>query len=228
MCGKFTQMASWAHVVAWSDSLAAGKDMAKGENTIASAGSIETVTPMRDALVLHLDAEGQRRMTRMRWGWSKPVPQGLSARPDHIHARAESIDERPTFRDAFARRRGILVVQSFNAGQPVTTSKTLQHVITPDDGAPLGIAVLWTPAPHDGAPYAFVMVTVPANTLIGTVTDRMPAILAPEDWSAWLGEEQSSPERLKALLQPVEGTWTMRRQSRSTRATPPAQPLLPI
>ncbi len=224
MCGKFTQMASWAHVVSWSDLLASGKDVL----ATATPGAIEIVTPMKDAHVLHLDAEGGRRMTRMRWGWSKPVPQGRSIRPDHIHARAESIDSRPTFRDAFARRRGILVVQSFNAGQPMTASKTVQHVITPDDGAPLGIAVLWTHEAHDGAPYAFVMITVPANTLIGAVTDRMPAIVAPNDWGEWLGEEQSSAERLKTLLRPVEGLWTMRRQGKPPRATPPNQPLLPI
>jgi len=166
-------------------------------------------------------------MTRMRWGWSKPGPLAVAARPDHIHARAESIDTRPTFREAFARRRGILVVRTFNAGQPMPASRKVQHVITPDDGKPLGVAVIWAREQTDpGEVHAFVMFTVPANRLIGTVTDRMPAILRPEDWGEWLGEEQSSPGRLKGLLKPCDGQWTMTREPKTPRAAPPTEPLL--
>ena len=223
MCGKFTQMTAWGQIINWSDILASGKDIPVMPDAVTS------VTPMRDAHVLHLDAQGARRVTRMRWGWSKPGSGQAFARPDHIHARAETIESRPTFRDAFRHRRGILLVKSFNAGQPVSASKTLQHVITPDDDKALAIAVLWTVDSRDDEErYAFVMITVPANTLIGAVTDRMPAILGPEDWSEWLGESPASPERLKALLRPVEGTWSMAREAKPTRAKPPSDPQLPL
>jgi hypothetical protein len=73
----------------------------------------EIVTPMRPASVLHINAQGFRRVTQMRWGWSKPGPTGKYEQPDYIHARAETIDVRPTFLDAFLHRRGIVVVRTF-------------------------------------------------------------------------------------------------------------------
>lgn len=71
------------------------------------------------------------------------------------------------------------------------------------------------------------MVTVPANKLIASLpTDRMPAVLAPEDWSAWLGEEPSNLDRVKACLKTVEGVrWTMTKEERKadpkTKRRPP-------
>ncbi len=49
----------------------------------------------------------------MRWGFSKA--RASDFKPDHMHARAETIDSRPTFSEAFAERRGILMVDTFNA-----------------------------------------------------------------------------------------------------------------
>jgi len=67
----------------------------------------------------------------------------------------------------------------------------------------------------------FAMVTVPANALISSITDRMPAIVVPEDWSRWLGEEDASVAELKAMLKPLEGDWDMRPQ---TKSKPPQRP----
>ena len=178
----------------------------------SSDGAAETVTPMRFATVIRkAAASGAREAVRMRWGLVPPGAKDPNASP-FIHARAESIDERPTFAQAFRYRRGLVVVKTFNEGKEITPSKTEQHVITPDDGALLAIAVIWERwgELHGAALETFAMVTVPANRLIGAITDRMPAIVAPEDWGKWLGEEQATLSELKAMLVPFEGNWTMR------------------
>ena len=216
MCGKFSQLASWREVVDFSQPLA---DDALG------GGEEEESTPMRGATVIHLNEERRRIATMMRWGWSKAGPADMYQRPDFIHARAETIDRLPTFRDAFALRRGILVVRTFNAGEKLASGKTRQHVITPRNKQPIAIAVLWkVEAREDGPSYSFVMVTVSANKLIGTITDRMPAILQPDNWPEWLGEEQSSAEELKALLLPYEGDWDMATQEKTSTKTRKTQP----
>jgi putative SOS response-associated peptidase YedK len=83
------------------------------------------------------------------------------------------------------------------------------------------IAFLWRKF-VTGSPeplYACVMVTVPANALIAALpTDRMPAILAPEDWAIWLGEELAVHDRIKACLKTTEGVrWTMTPEQRAAR-----------
>ncbi len=65
-------------------------------------------------------------------GWSKPAPAGRYERPDCIHARAETMDTRRTFRDAFGHRRSILVVRTFNEGEELPNGKTTQYA--PNDG----------------------------------------------------------------------------------------------
>ncbi len=211
MCGKFTQMLTWGEVHAYSDFLR------------ATEGPIETVTPMRFANVIRLNNEGKREVQRMRWGFASRRSQDPRARPEHIHARAETIDQKPTFRDAFARARGLLVVRTFNEGKEITPTKTEQHTITPRDGKPIGIAVLnerWTDG-TDSELFTFVMVTTPPNKLIRTITDRMPAVLEPQDWGTWLGEKPATLDELKALLVPFEGDWDMRK---AEKTAPPPKP----
>jgi len=208
MCGKFTQMERWRELVDYAD-------------FVLSGGESETVTPMRFADVIRLDENGQRESVRMRWGFAGLNSSDPTQRPDHIHARAETIDSKPTFRDALRDRRGLLVVKTFNEGEEATPRKTIQHVVTPP--APLAIAVLWERWTNRraGELLTFVMVTTPANALIGTVTDRMPAVLAPEDWPAWLGETPANVEELKAMLHPVEGAWEMKPEKKQP---PPKKP----
>src|SRR5512145_1787269 len=105
MCGKFTQLASWRDLVAFSQPLTAAGDEAA-----------DFATPMMFANVLRLDAKGAREVVSMRWGFSAkgaPTP----ARPKHIHVRLETIDTLPTFAPAFASARGILLVRTFNVGE---------------------------------------------------------------------------------------------------------------
>ncbi len=209
MCGKFTAMNSWAEVVDFSQPLSAKE----GDEAF-------TFRPMSLLPVIVWDKEeGRRRVVRMRWGFplrSNPM------RPDPIHVRAETIDEKPTFKDAFLDgQRGIVVVRTFNEGKELSPSKTEQHTITPG-GEPLGIAFLWRRFEIPGLPAPFlacVMATVPANPLISSITDRMPAVLAAEDWKTWLGEVPASPDEAKACLMTVEDVrWTMNKEEKAAQA----------
>jgi putative SOS response-associated peptidase YedK len=209
MCGKFTQMATWQEVVAFSQPLTA----------IPEGGAVTVSTPMRTARVIRLGEDGRREMVAMRWGFSKP--ENPVFKPDHMHARAETIDTRPTFAESFAERRGLVLVETFNEGQQLSSGKTQQWVIRPKDRKPIAIAVIWEEWAGDtGSEPTFVMVTVPPNELIGRITDRMPAILRQEDWAVWLGETEASPAEAKALLRTFDdkGAWEMAQQVPASKA----------
>jgi putative SOS response-associated peptidase YedK len=215
MCGKFTQMMSWDDLVWLADLLKVPAD-----------DRVEWATPMREAWIIALDDARQRRSVRMRWGLVPPWQKDPNRINGTIHARSETIDEKKTFKGAFAERRGLLVVRTFNEGQELPNGKTRQFVVTPRDGKPIGIAVVWERwgEPHGGTLLTFAMVTTPPNALIGAITDRMPAVLPPELWSKWLGEEPASPEELKAMLKPFAGDWEMAPQAAPPRASRPAPP----
>lgn len=215
MCGKFTQMMSWSELVTLAEFLESPREGA------------ESVTPMRFASVVTRDETGQRRTMRMRWGMVPHHAKDPLRGTKHIHARSETIDTLPTFRDAFAKRRGIVVVANFNEGKEITPTKTEQHVITPRDSQPLAIAAVWERWTNrsEGELLTFAMVTVPANRLISTITDRMPAIIAAHDWSRWLGEVPATTAELKAMLKPFQGDWDMQRQEKPAKPrNAPTQP----
>jgi putative SOS response-associated peptidase YedK len=203
MCGKFTAMASWAEM---TQPPPAGGD--GGEDWPVSF-RVTDVLP-----VIIFDSRARtRRIVPMRWGFPAP---GDWRRPQPIHARAERIDVTPAFAQAFRDgQRGIVLVHTFNEAP----DSGEQHTIDP--GGALGLAFVWRRFEVGAAiPLtACVMVTVPANRLLsGLPTDRMPAILAAEDWPAWLGETAATPAQAKTCLKTVEGVrWTMTREERAAR-----------
>lgn len=211
MCGKFTQMMSWSELVTLADLVG------------APASPIETITPMRFANVIRLDAEGRREVARMRWGLVPPGADVPGEGTKFIHARAETIEQKPTFRDAFMKQRGIVVVNTFNEGKEITPRKTEQYVVTPKERRATAIAVIWErwSKPGAGVLETFAMVTVPPNALIGTITDRMPALLADCDWGKWLGEEPASISELKSMLRPSDFPMDM---EKAGKPAPPVKP----
>ena len=194
MCGKFTAKASWTKIVdfAWSDP--------------DPDDRILTYRVMTHVPVIVQNAD-KRSVVLMRWGF--PHPKDWK-RPQPIHARGETIDSVPAFAEAFHNgQRGIVIVETFNEAP----ESGEQHVVTP--AGPIGIAFLWRRFEIAPAPLlACVMVTVPANALLtGLPTDRRPAMLAKQDWEAWL---TGSPDEAKAGLKTMEDVrWTMTREERA-------------
>jgi len=171
-----------------------------------------TYRVMADLPVIIWDGT-ERRVVPMRWGW----PDKNWKIPKHIHARGETVDTTKAFAPAFLNgQRGIVVMRTFNEA-PNVPGPTIQHTITPGDLGAIGIAFIWRQfdVPEIAATMpACVMVTMPANQLIAALrTDRMPTILANEDWDLWL---RSTPDEAKACLKTVEGVrWTMTKEEKT-------------
>jgi putative SOS response-associated peptidase YedK len=225
MCGKFTAMASWREVVAFSR-LTDGGGGSDGRGGDGGGAPDRTVTyrPMSTVPVIVFDRDaGKRIVVPMRWGFPHPKNPKI---PQPIHARAETIDTTPAFRDAFAQaQRGIVVMQTFNEGKELSPTKTEQWTIDPGDGVARGFAFLWRRfqiADYPAPVLACVMATVPASRLISPITDRMPAILDDEDWATWLGEVPATSDAAKATLRTMEGVnWTM---APEPKKPPPPKP----
>lgn len=229
MCGKFTAQASWQEVFDFSQPLT-GEGGGGGEG--GDSGEVYTYRVGGMLPVIIWDAElGKRRIVPMRWG----LPEGNNwRRPYYNHARAETVDELRTFRNAFADgQRGIVVFETFNEGEEVTKPSgakvTQQWTINPGDGQPRGFAFVWRRYEFSDLPMpmlACVMVTVPANELIrreiksGEGDPCMPAILENFDvWATWLGENGNDPVAAKALLKTMEGvTWTAAPEPKKPRS----------
>lgn len=199
---------SWREVRDLSDLL--------GQNQVIGPDEPIIGTPMRLCRVIHLADTGMRTSSDMRWGFVDRRARSPLERPKHMHARAETVDVLPTFAESFAHRRGILLTRTFNVGQELPNGKTIQHTITPRDGGPIAIAVIWEKWENrnEGALLTFVMVTTAPNTLIAAVADRMPAMLQPEDWPLWLGETHAAPMAVKSVLRTFDGDWEMAKQTR--------------
>src|SRR5579863_2231189 len=129
MCGKFTAMLSWEDAVFLEALTAYPVD--------GSGNDAEITFRVMNVLPVIVWDAGQRRKVPMRWGFPHRADP---RRPDPIHARAETIDSKPTFRDAFVDgQRGIVLAKTVNEAP----DSGAQHVITPGDLAAVGIAVLW-------------------------------------------------------------------------------------
>lgn len=220
MCGKFTQLVAWEDAFAFFSKLT--------EPTPDEAPVVFT-TPMRSARIIRLDEAGKRESVVMRWGFSRPGV--ASFKPDHMHARSETVDSRPTFAESFAERRGILMVDTFNEGEEQPNGKTKQWVIRPKDRKPVALAVIWEEWEGDaGAVPCFIQITVPANPLISKITDRMPAVLHENDWPVWLGETDAPLTDVKTLLQTFddEGNWNLDEQASSKSAKPKTKPQMDL
>jgi putative SOS response-associated peptidase YedK len=208
MCGKFTTRPGWSGVTDLAELL--GR-IERGDFENEDAMGLRVMDQLPVILFDHVT--GTRRVVPMRWGFPH---RDNPMRPDPIHARAETIDEKPSFAGAFKDgQRGIVLVNTFNEGLELANGKTQQHVITPGDAPAIGIALLWRKFEMG---FACVMATVPANMLISAITDRMPAVLANDNWSTWLGEIPHQPDQAKACLKTVEGVrWSMAPEQRARR-----------
>jgi putative SOS response-associated peptidase YedK len=158
--------------------------------------------PTEDLPVVRRDAKaGQRSVDIMRWGlvpfWAKDIKVGFA----NINAKAEGIDMKAAFREAFARRRCLIPFDCFYEWKKLGKERQ-PYAVALADRQLMALAGLWETwrSPEGEAVRSFAIVTTSANPLLAPIHDRMPVILAPESWPVWFGESAADPEEIKSLL----------------------------
>jgi len=160
------------------------------------------IAPTQEAPVVRLGEGGRRELIQMRWGlvpsWAKDLSMGARC----INARAESVAEKPAFRDAFRRRRCLVPTDGFFEWEKRGKIRQPWR-IGPAEGGLMALAGLWERwrAPDGGVVRSYAVITTAANYLVTPLHDRMPVVVAPEEFAAWLDPE-TPPERLRESLRP--------------------------
>jgi len=165
------------------------------------------VAPTDDVAVV-VERDTTRRLDVFHWGfvpfWAKDPSVGNRM----INARAEGLAESNAFRRAFERRRCIVPADGFYEWRTVPGQRKKQPVyIRRADGEPMAMAGLWevwTPEGDKAAPlYTCTIVTGDPNELVSPIHDRMPVILPPSAWDAWLDRQNGDLDALQRLLVPA-------------------------
>lgn len=196
MCGRFALAAPKVELIThfrlddfegdWDDSLAR-----------------YNIPPGTDIAVIRQSPEGKRVLHHLRWGliphWAKDPSIGAKLN----NARGESVHERPSFRNAFAKRRCLIPISGFFEWKPEGKIKQ-PYYFSSANGHPLALGGLWESwkAPDGSIVRTACIITTAANDLMAPVHDRMPVIIEAADWKRWLA---SPAEEVADLIHPYAG-----------------------
>lgn len=163
-----------------------------------------------------------RQLRTVRWGLVPAWAKDLSIGSRMINARFETVHEKPSYRRAFARRRCLLPADGYfewytlqnqgDAPDPAEGEKKAKkkpqkqpYFIRPNDGSVMamaGLYELWK-SPEDEWVWTCTVITTEAPDDLGRIHDRMPMIVEPDRWDAWLDPELTDTERVRGLLVPA-------------------------
>jgi len=193
MCGRFYLTTS---VRALADLFQA----TEGELPVAQAHF--NIPPSAQVLaVRQLPGHEGRQLVPLRWGlipaWAKDPSIGNRL----INARAETAADKPSFRDAFRRRRCIVLADGFFEWKK-QGGKKQPYLIRLRDARPFAFAGLWErwQGPDDRPVETCTILTTDANELVRPLHNRMPAILEAEAYAPWLDPTSQDREKLLPLL----------------------------
>lgn len=161
------------------------------------------------------DAERAVRQLRVvKWGlvpaWAKDPSVGSRM----INARVETVAEKPSYRQAFAKRRCLLPADGYFEWMPVEGDKKKKqpYFIHPADGGVLAMAGLYEfwkdPGRDDDDPLKWLVtctvITTDAEDDLGRIHDRMPMMIEPERWAEWLDPKLNDAKHASELLVPAQ------------------------
>jgi putative SOS response-associated peptidase YedK len=184
MCGRYTHKLTWKQIHKLYTGTATPEDMPDSFNFDAAPGS-------RNPIVRG-SADGGREALPLLWG----VPVPWSPRPI-FNAKAETLTEKKTFREAVERRRCIVPAEGFYEWLKLPDGKKQRHLFRRRGGEPFAFAGIVSTG-HDlktGDPVeAYIIVTTTPNELVAKVHDRMPVMLDRDEAIRWL-DDPATPLR---------------------------------
>ncbi|GAB4254322.1 MAG: SOS response-associated peptidase [Methylomicrobium sp.] len=182
MCGRF-------NLIATSESIIEHFELKRlphyrPDYNIAPGQKILTIVQLDD---------GSRKAVNLHWGlipsWSKDPKIAYRM----INARAETLADKPSFRAAYAKRRCLIPATGFYEWHPTESGKQPYHVHYPTMRL-CAFAGLWEHWENDNETiYSCTIVTCQALGVVAKIHDRMPLIVVPEDYDAWLDKRDIPP-----------------------------------
>jgi putative SOS response-associated peptidase YedK len=164
------------------------------------------LAPTQEAAVVRVVAPGApRTLDLLRWGLIPTWAQDPTIGNRMINARAESAAEKPAYRDSFRRRRCLVPANGFYEWKRHGKLKQ-PHLIRRRDRLPFAFAGLWSSwrdAENPAVVETFTILTTAPNDLLRGIHDRMPVILGPGAYAAWLDPANRDSASLQALLVPA-------------------------
>jgi putative SOS response-associated peptidase YedK len=193
MCGRFVRYSSIHDIVKEFNAEEPGFDLPSSYN----------IAPSQDIAVVLND--GKKRLALCKWGyipsWSKDPAIGNKM----INARAESVADKPSFKNAFKSKRVLVAADGFYEWQKAGKTRIPVYIYL-KTGKPFGFAGLlsvWT-SPEGKQIYTCTIITTDANKLLEPIHDRMPVIIYKEDEDLWLDQASHDRDKLTPLLRPYE------------------------
>lgn len=139
--------------------------------------------------------KGQNEVILAQWGLVAQWHRDATIGPKSCYnAKSETLEETPSFSNAYRRQRCIIPVSAFfeqDNGRWLAVSSF--------DGQALGLAGLYEPAYRFTDKPTFTIVTTSSNNLLSDINDRMPVILSPKDFDTWL-DPKATPNHLEPLM----------------------------
>lgn len=199
MCGRYTLSAG--HEVLAKAFLAEF-----GEELRASWKSRYNISPGTGIVAILEDRDkGGRKAEVLHWGlvpsWAKDVNIGYKL----INARAETIGDKPSYRDAYRYRRCLVPASGFYEWDR-SKSPRQPYYFYPSGSDFMAMAGIWEHWMHpSGSEILSVsLITTAANKTVGKIHHRMPVILESADWDRWLNTANVKAEGLENLFAPAK------------------------
>lgn len=170
-----------------------------------------SIAPDQKAIVVRRHQQrGERRLDLHAWGLVPHWSQHSENPRKPANARAETVASTPIFREAFARRRCLVPANAFYQWQTREGAPRQPYAISRADDQPLALAGIWEEWRSLGGYIvrSFAIIVTEANAEMAPIHNRMPAIVEPADWPAWLGEvERDATELLGPAAPGVLRLW---------------------
>ncbi len=195
MCGRMTMRAGSSELARIFDAEVRDPD------AFEELGPRYNVAPTQPVTVV-LQRDDGRFIELHRWGLVPAWADSPAAGARMINARAESVATSSAFRASFLRRRCVIPADGFYEWRREGKARKPFLIHTPQD-QPLAFAGLWSPwrDPVSGEwLLSAAVITTAANTTVGQLHNRMPAILSADEWPLWLDPMIADPGLLSDLL----------------------------
>jgi putative SOS response-associated peptidase YedK len=177
------------------------------DKTACETTASYNISPTQEVLAI-VHRGGENWLDKFHWGlvpfWAKDVSIGNKL----INARSETVDQKPSFREAFKKRRCLIPADGFYEWQGKEGKKQPVYLSLPgkEPFAFAGLWERWAPREADAAGYrSCTIITTAASRSVKPIHHRMPVIVRPEKYNQWLDPELNDPVQLKDILE----NWTL-------------------